>query len=475
MKITNKENRITLYLLIMTGFIALYYIICLFDVHYLQSVLFPDRYDTYADFYNSLTGLGHWGENNWYSEVGTVQYPPVAVAIFRFFRLVLKEDAVEYWGKNLKMIQSSTMLFNFYNMILLGIIAFSISKKLQFGRLNNVLLIITLFFCAPSVFAIERGNIGNLAIALSIFFVCFYDDENKILKELSFMALAVAAAIKLYPAVFGFILLSEKKYRDGIRLAIYGFLWFFIPFIPFGGLKAVYYFLKLVFGYSNSLLQQTGASDLAYNGVLTTNIISNMAMRRDQVALGESYYGNFSLMNISQVIEEIVGINLSDGFNKICLITVILILMVASFVLKEKWKRLLCLGLVITIFSSSSPLYVAVFLLPAFLEFIVYEYNCDEEEQLFGFNFESVMALVFAGFLIPWATKTIPYFDAGIQIRPMYISYLIYYIMIIYMILLITYDLFRSIIKSKIANMIVKYGMLVATAGITISIFVWSL
>ena len=42
---------------------------------------------------------------------------------------------------------------------------------------------------------------------------------------------ALAAGLKLYPAIFGLLLLFDKKYKEAIRLVVYGILAVVIPFI----------------------------------------------------------------------------------------------------------------------------------------------------------------------------------------------------------------------------------------------------
>ena len=53
------------------------------------------------------------------------------------------------------------------------------------------------------------------------------------------MGLAFAAGIKIYPAVFGVILIKERKWADAVRLVIYGVVLFFVPFFFFEGMDSI--------------------------------------------------------------------------------------------------------------------------------------------------------------------------------------------------------------------------------------------
>lgn len=52
------------------------------------------------------------------------------------------------------------------------------------------------------LFAVERGNIIILAFVFLMYFVAFFESENKVLKEMALLSLAVSAGLKLYPAEF---------------------------------------------------------------------------------------------------------------------------------------------------------------------------------------------------------------------------------------------------------------------------------
>lgn len=466
------ENRIVFYLGIMTLLTVIFYVLCIVNNECRMAVFHNDPYDTFMDYFNCLVRIGNPVGRNIYSRGTTMEYPPIAVLVFRILNLAARQDVAGKYGKDMRMFQSGLMGFTIFVMIVLCIIVFSIAPKLKFGKLTNSLFVIVLFFNTPAIFAIERGNIVILAFALTAFFVAFCDDESKVLRELSYIALALAASIKLYPAVFGFLIVSRNRYKDAIRLAIYGFIMFFVPFIPYGGLKAVYEYLRYITGHSDMMLQTGGAfaTGLVYNGELNKNFLSAVEPV-GRTIMNDSYASNYSLINILQVLEEMLGIHFSVQTNKILLVVCVIVLFAASFVVKNKWEKILCYGLLVVFIPSSSPTYAAVFILPAFFEFVLY---MDKKEDFKAFGYEWLMGIVLAAFLIPWAFGKIPYFDTGAQNRVMHYSYLVYYLLLVYMTVMLFYKAVSSFIQKQIVNKVVRYTLCLLTCCSTILILIRS-
>lgn len=103
----------------------------------------------------------------------------------------------------------------------------SITKRLLFS--------IAMLFSVPSLYLLERGNIIILSLLALIVYAFTYNSDSKIKRELGLLALAFAFSIKLYPVVFGWFLISDKRYKDAIRCAAYGLLMLLIPSFFFGG------------------------------------------------------------------------------------------------------------------------------------------------------------------------------------------------------------------------------------------------
>ena len=72
----------------------------------------------------------------------------------------------------------------------------------------------------PLLYMFERGNMMLLCL-LSLFVYFFtYNSENKVYREIGLIALAFSFSLKLYPVIFGWFLLVDKRFLDGLRCFI---------------------------------------------------------------------------------------------------------------------------------------------------------------------------------------------------------------------------------------------------------------
>ncbi len=67
-----------------------------------------------------------------------------------------------------------------------------------------------------------------------------YDSEKKNIRILSYVCLALACSIKLYLAVFGILLLRQRKWRETGFAIVLSLLLFLLPFLIVGGNPIIY-------------------------------------------------------------------------------------------------------------------------------------------------------------------------------------------------------------------------------------------
>jgi hypothetical protein len=97
---------------------------------------------------------------------------------------------------------------------------------------------------------IERGNVLILCLISIAIFAFTYNSENKAVREIGIIALAVASALKLYPALFMWFFISDKRYKELIRCLAYFSVLMILPSFFFGGPKCIITLLKNTFGFS---------------------------------------------------------------------------------------------------------------------------------------------------------------------------------------------------------------------------------
>lgn len=198
-----------------------------------------DRTDTFMDFYNSIydTMYGPYEHE--------VIYPPLCCLIFKLFGSLLPGSTyvkpwVERGGfriRGFQEMQFSLLIFiAFFVIIFVGSMQKPLNKR---GYLEKVIITLALFLSTPVLYSLERGNIIIYSfVFLLIYFAC-YDDERSWMRELGYIFLALSAAIKLYPAIFGLLLIRDKKIKEAIRTVFYGIFFTVAPFVFFGGFDAI--------------------------------------------------------------------------------------------------------------------------------------------------------------------------------------------------------------------------------------------
>ena len=122
-------------------------------------------------------------------------------------------------------------------------------KKLSVAK--RVLVSLLMFFSVPILYLLERGNIIILTLFALALYAFTYNSKSKIKRELGLIALAFAFAIKLYPVVFGWFLIADKRFKEAIRCAIYGVALLVIPSFFFGGFSCFHQIFLNIFSFSS--------------------------------------------------------------------------------------------------------------------------------------------------------------------------------------------------------------------------------
>ena len=212
-------------------------------------------------------------------------------------------------------------------------------KREEQEKFIQKILIIGIMFSSPFLYQYERANIIFIALMLLITYLLLKDSDNKVAREISLICLALAACIKIYPAVFGLLLLKEKRWKESIRVVIYGILLFFVPFAFMGGFDKIPNFLEAIF------LSPDNSDPHLYgygNKLNFTNTI--MAVHTFFVNRGE--------------------ISPADAQNKAHYISLFLTLFSAlmAYFSKEKWKTYALLTGIMVGFPAFSFMYCSVFI-----------------------------------------------------------------------------------------------------------------
>lgn len=214
---------------------------------------------------------------------------------------------------------------------------------------RTTLLVLALLLSAPFMAgAIERGNISFLTAVMILIALYLKDSPKAWQREAALILIAMASGLKLYPAVTGFIYVKEKRYREGVRLLIYGLIVFFVPFAFVGGIPALIRYLQVLFFFENQ-------------GYCSWTNIRNFLLSISQV-LGQ-YENSAYFVKYFKIAENLYLI--------ICLITL--------FKTKKAWKSALYTCGIMSLYVPYSYRYVSVYMM---VPLVMYLKEKKEEQPL---------------------------------------------------------------------------------------------
>lgn len=298
-----------------------------------QSNVFFSKTSNYmADFYNPCK---YAVENNPYgfgkqnSASSEQPYLPLSYILFYYLGKTADYLHLDAFSAGKSTIGLAT---SFIFMFLVSAVFYLILYDNYKGKKFFKFLIPTILFLSSIfLFSCERGNLIILATAFTSFFVFNYKSENKFVREFSYICLAIAVALKVYPALLGILLLFDKKYKDAIRLIIYGLIFTFLPFAFLEG------------GFNNIPLWLD-------NLPLNSNVYEHKPFERFNFRFWASRIEDFdfqtTIYNIFSVIDVIIAA----------------VAVIMSYFHKVHWKRIFQLLLVIIILPVNSAEYSGLYL-----------------------------------------------------------------------------------------------------------------
>lgn len=294
----------------------------------------------------------HWTYMDWFSEfmrcndgaiyVGEepANYPAFCFIIYRiFYSFVPMGDERLNSIYSIRNMQQTLIPMAFLEITLLFILYHILKSSIKTN--NDVckeIFTVAILASAPYMFLYERANLIFFSLIGTYIYVIKYDSEKKSDRILAYIALAIAAAIKVYPAIFGILTLQKKRYVETLVLAVLGGLTFFLPFLLYGGVAALEVYLNTVFKSFESF--------------------------------GEMGFGyDFSIYNLERVITSMISGYQAHATN-ISKLTFAIILIVALITCRELWKELVVLTLIIIFVPSFSYEYIICFLALPFIYMI---------------------------------------------------------------------------------------------------------
>ena len=344
-KTWTREQFFKIFCGIMLGGIC-FYILTLFisGFQHWNGFLFSDLEapeDHFMDFFNPISYSASFDAAYTYWHV---IYPPLPTAVCTFLATFFPPELLN----NFRAfgLRSTTlgisMLITFFLLSFIGL--FILLYRMKEGTKKvKIIFCILILFSFPFIFWFERANNIIFAVIASLFFVAFYNSQKNTLKHFALFALALSINIKVYPAVFGMLLLREKRFKDILYLGLYTVILFFMPFLFVGhinSLSSYFYSLTRHTNWSNNLCCGFGTS---LPNVMETCFTAITALRPSQTLF--KIFSNISLF---------------IGFFGVF----------ASYYIKDFWKVCALLSLLIILIPQSSGDYCLLFMLIPLISFL---------------------------------------------------------------------------------------------------------
>ena len=294
--------------------------------------------DFFMDFFNSIRDAS---TKDVYKE--GIIYPPLANMFFYVLSLMIDPDlAATKFSRRTMLQRDYVCLFIYFVFVILCFLLFSSIIKRYFAKHGldkfSSAFTVLLVFSYPMIYCVQRGNIALLSLVFSMFFIFNRKSENKFIRELSFILLAIAAGIKLYPAAFGLLLLADNKYKDAIRLAVYGIICIILPFFFYDGFESISDLFNNLNEFSDYTLDKLSPEFVC---------IDVLAM-----------YAN-----------TLFGIKFSDAYTFLATVTYLSALLIFIFSDTE-WQKIWAIAYAIMNYPSTARTYILIFAIIPFIVFI---------------------------------------------------------------------------------------------------------
>lgn len=233
----------------------------------------------------------------------------------------------------------------------------SLTKLNRKNGLTNWSFVL-LLFSSIFIFSIERGNLIILSAACINYFFAYHEDADKKKVLFALFSLVIATILKIYPAIFGLLLLKEKRYKDILFCIAIGIPLVFLPYLAFqGGLANIPVHLSNI---TNMQVEFSYKWDYFFGIPKIANIL---------------YYSVLITSPTYHFLGSFLGI-----LNLLLVLLTIIIVYVGK---EQYWKNAMLLACALILYPTNSGFYCGLYFFPVFCIFMGSEGKNDRLYSLF--------------------------------------------------------------------------------------------
>lgn len=217
---------------------TVFYIICLINIiaitialltskgQFLSEIIWDAKHQIFSDFLYPIGLVRNPNPYNINNLDG--EYPALAYFIFYIIDIIIPAEIIN------STVDTWYLLFYSVSLCLCTFIITWIIGRMVKNTYDSFAICIVFFLSLPFAYAtIKSGNIIIYTLVLVTLSMYLRNSKSTAMRELSLILLAIAAGIKITPAVLGVLWLKEKRWKEVLHLVIYGIFFFFVPFLFF--------------------------------------------------------------------------------------------------------------------------------------------------------------------------------------------------------------------------------------------------
>ena len=245
----------TLFITLLFVFLVIFIVVAFITRMESVIVVLNDKQDlTFTDFFESV-----WASSDSpYTRDVPVMYPPLVTLFFigigniviPYANVVPGMTDKESWFA-IRDSQLGIMSYFIFAVLMIYALHLVMKRMAKDTDLRMEILFLLVLLSFPVIHVLERGNIILLAVVLCFVFLMGYRSENKIIRHLSYIALGIAAGIKLTPAILWLLIMRDRNYKGAAICALIILAFIFIPFVFTDGTPLM--LLDTIIGYTNEV------------------------------------------------------------------------------------------------------------------------------------------------------------------------------------------------------------------------------
>jgi hypothetical protein len=309
--------------------------------------------DFFADFFYLVHDSS---ERDNYSQYRGSYFPLAYLILYPFSKLdnFSAMTLEQMWMS--KMGLMAVFLFTLFSMAVFFLSLNQLRKKYKLP----LYVLIGLLLSGVWFFSMERGNLIFLSAAGVCLYLCYYDSGNKKERMFAVFALALAATLKVYPAIYGLLYLEKKQYKEIFLCIISTLLLVFLPFVFFkGGFSNIQLLIDNMKGITAAYYPNTTFVYWVKNSVLPFS--ARFSLQHMVYLLSNGIFDTFDKSDTT------LFSHLLARISSVFLGLITLLSVIYSLVLKNKLLKLSLLTLVLLFFPVPSYLYCGLYIFPVII------------------------------------------------------------------------------------------------------------